>query len=272
MLLGIQHRSPDQVDSDPEVPASHSVLDDEVEHCAADHAGIHRPPDPLLQDALYLLTAVGREVDLGGLEHGHDARIEDLLEVGVHVAHGEEYPASDAREPFIQPEDGVEDVVEDPFGLDEVRIVEADQEHLLPDDKGIADLVHQPPDGEPGGRGRVPEDPVEYPCEDHEVGVVELAIDVDRDHLPRGVRELVEDPFHARGLPRPRDPLEEQVDGAGPVQRGPDGKGQLVQLCFPVVELVRDMAWLADVPVPKERLVRHEQSVCHAQSCGLSGI
>jgi hypothetical protein len=51
--------------------------------------------------------------------------------------------------------------------------------------------------------------------------MIELAVDVDRDHPPRGVGELVEDPLHARGLPCPRDTLEEQVIWRAPCSAGP---------------------------------------------------
>jgi len=246
----------DEIDPHAEVSARHGPVDDEVEELPWQHAGIEGPPDPVLEDGVHLVPGVGGKGDLGGRENGHDARVEGLMEVDVHVADREEDSRPDTGVRLVEPKEGVEDRVEQPVREEVIGVVEADGEDQFPVHEAPADPIEDGP-GRAPERGRdMAVDAGVDPGEDGEEGPLGLAVHVHGEDPLRRHSGLREYPLDAGRLSRARDAAQDRVQGAGPGEAGLQAVGDLLELRVPERELFRDVIGLEHVAVPEYRMVR----------------
>src|SRR5690606_35704055 len=119
---------------------------------------------------------------------------------------------------------------------------------------------------------RMPGDAAVDLGEDRELGVVDLAVDVDGDEFLRGLLYLGKDLLDARRLPGAREAAADGVERPRPPQTGFDLKREFPDLGVTVVELLGDIIDLEDLGVPKKRLVPHEQVLLHYTILGYGSI
>jgi hypothetical protein len=116
----------------------------------------------------------------------------------------------------------------------------------------------------------VPGDPPVDLGEDGELGVVDLAVDVDGDQFLRGLLDLGKDLLDARRLPRTGEAPADGVLGPDTPQTRPDLEREFPDLGVTMIELLGDIIDLEDFGVPKQRLVPHEQVLLHYTLLGVS--
>ena len=168
------------------------------------------------------------------------------------------------------PEEGVEDPVHLILIEEVVCIVECHQKYHLFLQEHSGDRVEDLLERGAGGRGEVTgESPVDL-GEYGKLGVVNLAVDVNRHEFLCIFLNFRKYLPHAGGLARSRQSPADGVQGTPPPETGMDLESQFAYLALPVVELLRDVIDLKDLRVTKEGLIPHQEILFHPDR--LSGI
>eukprot|EP00825_Cyclidium_porcatum_P029043 TRINITY_DN31127_c0_g1_i1.p2 TRINITY_DN31127_c0_g1~~TRINITY_DN31127_c0_g1_i1.p2 ORF type:complete len:223 (+),score=8.92 TRINITY_DN31127_c0_g1_i1:32-700(+) len=160
-------------------------------------------------------------------------------------------------------ETGVEHLIDLVLVEEIVRIVKRDkQDDLLfyqVPGHGIEDLFER----RAGRGGQVPD---KFPVnlgDDCELGVVDLAVDIDRHEFLCRLLDLLEEFPDTRGLSRAGKSLADAVHGPAAANSGLDLECQFAHLVIPEFELLRNVIDLQYLRVPEQRLVPHQQVLLH---------
>ncbi|MDK2974643.1 MAG: hypothetical protein PWP08_1014 [Methanofollis sp.] len=64
-------------------------------------------------------------------------------------------------------------------------------------------------------------------------------------------------------MPHDGGPLSTVFQGRGSVEGGPQGEGEVSDPCVSIIEYPGKVGDLEEVAVAEERLIRHEEGMCH---------